>query len=65
MLKKNGAAKQVYATTLSTQSGVEAEFQNGGTIYRSTTPGMGSSGDMFTIDTFDVVWTRENQLEVK
>ncbi len=50
MLKKNGAAKQIYATTLSTQSGVEAEFQNGGTIYRSTTPGMGSSGDMFTIE---------------
>ena len=24
-----------------------------------------SGGDMFTIDTFDVVWTRENQLEVK
>lgn len=50
LLKKNGAAKKLYATTLSTQSGIEAEFQNGGTIHRSTTPGMGSSGDMVTIE---------------
>lgn len=50
LLKQNGAAKRLYATTLSTQSGIEAEFQNGGTIYRSTTPGMGSSGDMVTIE---------------
>ena len=50
LLKLNGAAKRLYATTLSTQSGIEAEFQNGGTIYRSTTPGMGSSGDMVTIE---------------
>ena len=50
LLKENGAAKTLYSTTLSTQSGIEAEFQNGGTIYRSTTPGMGSSGDMVTIE---------------
>lgn len=50
LLKQNGAAKRLYATTLSTQSGIEAQFQNGGTIYRSTTPGMGSSGDMVTIE---------------
>lgn len=50
LLKQNGAAKRLYSTTLSTQSGIEAEFQNGGTIYRSTTPGMGSSGDMVTIE---------------
>lgn len=50
MLKQNGAAKRLYSTSLSTQSGIEAEFQNGGTIYRSTTPGMGSSGDMVTIE---------------
>ena len=46
LLKRNGAAKTLYATTLSTQSGIEAEFQNGGTIHRSTTAGVGSSGDI-------------------
>ena len=50
LLKKSGAAKSVYSTTLSTQSGIEAEFQNGGTIHRSTTPGMGSSGDLVSIE---------------
>ncbi len=50
LLKKNGAAKTLYSTTLSTQSGIEAEFQNGGTIHRSTTPGMGSSGNIETIE---------------
>ena len=50
LLKRNGAAKTVYSTTLSTQSGIEAEFQNGGTIHRSTTPGMGSSGDLVSIE---------------
>ena len=50
LLKKSGAARTVYSTTLSTQSGIEAEFQNGGTIHRSTTPGMGSSGDMVSIE---------------
>ena len=50
LLKLNGAAKTLYSTTLSTQSGIEVEFQNGGTIHRSTTPGMGSSGDMVSIE---------------
>jgi type II secretory pathway component GspD/PulD (secretin) len=50
LLKRNGAAKTLYSTTLSTQSGIEAQFQNGGTIHRSTTPGMGSSGDMVSIE---------------
>ena len=50
LLKKSGAAKSVYSTTLSTQSGIEAEFQNGGTIHRSTTPGMGSSGELVSIE---------------
>jgi Flp pilus assembly secretin CpaC len=50
LLKKNGAAKTLYSTTLSTQSGIEAEFQNGGTIHRSTTPGMGSSGNIESIE---------------
>ena len=50
LLKRNGAAKTLYSTTLSTQSGIEVEFQNGGTLYRSTTPGMGASGDMTTIE---------------
>ena len=46
LLKRNGAAKTLYATTLSTQCGIQAEFQNGGTIHRSTTAGVGSSGDI-------------------
>ena len=50
LLKRNGAAKTLYSTTLSTQSGIEAEFQNGGTIHRSTTPGMGSSGNIESIE---------------
>ena len=50
LLKRNGAAKTLYSTTLSTQSGIEAEFQNGGTIYRSTTPGMGSSGNLESVE---------------
>lgn len=36
LLKRNSAAKTMYHTTLSTQSGEEAEFQNGGTIHRNT-----------------------------
>ncbi len=36
LLKHNDAAKTLYHTTLSTQSGEEAEFQNGGTIHRNT-----------------------------
>jgi Flp pilus assembly secretin CpaC len=36
LLKSNGAAKQLYSTSLSTQSGMEAEFQNGGTIHKTT-----------------------------
>ena len=50
LLKKNGAAKTLYSTTLSTQSGIEAEFQNGGTFYVNTLGGMGANGDMREID---------------
>ena len=50
LLKRNGAAKTLYMTTLSTQSGVEAEFQNGGTIYRTTPAGISSSGDVREIE---------------
>ena len=35
-LKQNEVAKQLYATTLSTQSGESAEFQSGGTLYKQT-----------------------------
>lgn len=35
-LKRNEVAKQLYATTLSTQSGEPAEFQSGGTLYKET-----------------------------
>ena len=35
-LKQNEVAKQLYATTLSTQSGEPAEFQSGGTLYKET-----------------------------
>ena len=50
LLKRNGAAKTLYMTTLSTQSGIEAEFQNGGTIYRTTPAGISSSGDVREIE---------------
>ena len=50
LLKRNGAAKTLYMTTLSTQSGIEAEFQNGGTIYRTPPAGIASSGDVREID---------------
>ena len=50
LLKLNGAAKSLYSTTLSTQSGIEAEFQSGGTFNIMTTPGMGSNGDMVAIE---------------
>ena len=36
LLKQNNVGKTLYHTTLSTQSGEEAEFQNGGTIHRNT-----------------------------
>ena len=36
LLKQNSVGKTVYHTTLSTQSGEEVEFQNGGTIHRNT-----------------------------
>ena len=36
LLKQNQVAKKLYSTTLSTQSGESAEFQNGGTIYKQT-----------------------------
>ncbi len=36
LLKQNNVGKTVYHTTLATQSGEEAEFQNGGTIHRNT-----------------------------
>nr|MCR5839048.1 type II and III secretion system protein [Kiritimatiellia bacterium] len=50
LLKLNGAAKSLYSTTLSTQSGIEAEFQSGGTFNIMTTPGMASNGDMVSIE---------------
>ena len=50
MLKRNGAAKTLYSTTLSTQSGIEAQFQNGGTFYVNTLGGMGANGDMREIE---------------
>lgn len=50
MLKKNGAAKTSYATTLSTQSGIEVEFQNGGTYYERTDAGLTSSGGISEIE---------------
>lgn len=33
LAKKNGVTKEVYSTTLATQSGEEVEFQNGGTLH--------------------------------
>ena len=50
MLKRSGAAKQLYSTTLSTQSGIEAEFQNGGTIHHSTLAGVGATGGLEAIE---------------
>ena len=50
LLKKNGAAKSLYSTTLSTQSGIEAEFQSGGTFNLMTTPGAQSNGDLVQIE---------------
>ena len=50
LLKKNGAAKSLYSTTLSTQSGIEAEFQSGGTFNIMTTPGAQSNGDLVSIE---------------
>ncbi len=50
LLKQNGAAKSLYSTTLSTQSGIEAEFQSGGTFNVMTTPGMASNGDLVKIE---------------
>ena len=47
LLKRNGAAKKLYSTTLSTQSGIEAEFQNGGTIYMET-------ADLYKNDTKEI-----------
>ena len=50
LLKQNGAAKSLYSTTLSTQSGIEAEFQSGGTFNVMTTAGANSNGDMVSIE---------------
>ena len=50
LLKQNGAAKTLYSTTLSTQSGIEVSFQNGGTIYMETSGGALSTGDLKEID---------------
>ena len=50
LLKRNGAAKSLYSTTLSTQSGIEAEFQSGGTFNLMTTPGAQSNGDLVSIE---------------
>lgn len=49
LLKKNGAAKTLYKTSIATQSGEEATFQNGGTIHRST-QGTFSGGDVKEIE---------------
>ena len=49
LLKQNGASKTLYKTSLATQSGEEAEFQNGGTIHRSTQSTF-SNGDIKQID---------------
>ena len=49
LLKRNGAAKTLYKTSLATQSGEEAAFQNGGTIHRNT-QGTFSSGDLKEIE---------------
>ena len=49
LLKRNGAAKTLYKTSLATQSGEEAKFQNGGTIHRNT-QGTFSSGDLKEIE---------------
>lgn len=49
LLKKNGAAKTLYKTSIATQSGEEATFQNGGTIHRST-QGTFSGGDLKEIE---------------
>ena len=50
LLKRNGAAKSLYSTTLSTQSGIEVEFQSGGTFNLMTTPGAQSNGDLVSIE---------------
>ena len=50
LLKSNGAAKSLYSTTLSTQSGIEVEFQSGGTFNIMTTPGAQSNGEMVSIE---------------
>lgn len=49
MLKQNGASKTLYKTALATQSGEQAEFQNGGTIHRSTQSNF-SSGDLKEVE---------------
>ena len=50
LLKRNNAAKTLYSTTLSTQSGIEAEFQHGGTFYINTLGGVGANGDMKEVE---------------
>ncbi len=50
LLKQNGAARSLYSTTLSTQSGIEVEFQSGGTFNIMTTPGAQSNGDLVSIE---------------
>ena len=49
MLKQNGASKTLYKTSLATQSGEQAEFQNGGTIHRSTQSTF-SNGDLKQVE---------------
>ena len=49
MLKQNGASKTLYKTSLATQSGEQAEFQNGGTIHRSTQSTF-SNGDLKEVE---------------
>lgn len=49
LLKQNGASKTLYKTSIATQSGEEAKFQNGGTIHRNT-QGTFSGGDLKEIE---------------
>ncbi len=50
LAKRNGVARKTYGTQLSTQSGEEVRFQNGGTTYIRTTAGVGSSGELRQFD---------------
>lgn len=49
LLKQSGVSKTLYKTSIATQSGEEANFQNGGTIHRNT-QGTFASGDLKQIE---------------